>query len=116
MLIVGSQELIYSSIHELQTPGIETYRMIHHVELIIAGSLITIMLIYILWKILKGMSASYGNWDVVSKILMFVMCVIIIGALGSFVAYINTHALVIPFHGWWELIKTIMSYMPLGAG
>jgi len=114
LLLVGSQQLVYDSLQALKTPGLPIYGIIHNAEMMIAGSAITFVLVYIVWRFMKGFaSGSYQQWHLLARLLLVVVSIMFIGFLGVFVTFVSQHTFVYPFHGFIEIAKMLYA---VGSG
>lgn len=105
LVLTGGQHLVFTSVYTLQT-ATETHQILYNLQLIIGGSFMTLLLIYVLWTAIKTTAAgSYDSWNIFARSVMFFVVVGGIGLVGTIATYLSTGNLFMPFHGWFELSK-----------
>lgn len=105
LILTGGQHLVFTSVYSLQA-ATETQQILYHTQLIIGGTFMTAVLIYILWTVIKGTAAgSYQSWNIFAKAVMVFTVFGAIGIVGTIATYLSTGNLFMPFHGWFELSK-----------
>jgi len=100
-IVVNSQGEISESIQELKTADSNSYKTFL-VGRIIGGSLVTLFLIWLFYKIIKFWFESPKPTDKLVIILIAILIVWIIGIASSIiVGKVN----LVPFYGWVDLVK-----------
>ncbi|MFQ6020832.1 MAG: hypothetical protein ACE5J4_02325 [Candidatus Aenigmatarchaeota archaeon] len=104
MLLFSSQEIMSEAIITIRSGGLTVWEIFGNLELIFGSMLVTIFLIWIVWKFAMWAKGEV-QWDRVSKFILFMGIFLAIGFLGALATYVSTGKIVAPYHGFIELFR-----------
>jgi len=109
-IIVNAQKVVYEAVHEfVVNESISPTYAYHLIFMIASGSLVTLAIIYILYKIFSMVNPSMPLANLLFALLTYYFITIAISI------YVMGTPQIKPFFGWWYLvehIKDIMDKMP----
>jgi len=116
LLIFNSQQIVYESIMKITAGGLTGWEFIHWGTVILGGSLITVFLVWGIYKFVLWIRGE-ASWDRVSLTLILLSIIFVVGFVSSYASYATTSIFHLPYHGFLNLHKLFLpaAATPLGV-